>query len=132
MPKDLREEKAATSTGSAASPATTRAPLTSVRSRSQLTRRQSYTSRKNTAGSSPFGSTATEKPILGGLTGLDIFFIAISYGLNLLKTLGIAELLDVALKGLYYCSEFIFELTKSLLKELTKCHLSYESFFASL
>ncbi|CAO1614006.1 unnamed protein product [Parajaminaea phylloscopi] len=98
-----KEEESSSARGQGTAAAATVAPLTSVRSRSQLARRQSYTSRKHRIGSSRFGHTASEKPAVGGLTVLDIVFIAVSYGLNLLKTLGLAELLDIVLKGFYYC-----------------------------
>lgn len=41
--------------------------------------------------------------MLGGLTVLDILFIGVAYALNLLRTLGIAELFDVAWKAGVYC-----------------------------
>lgn len=61
--------------------------------RSNRRRRRSHGSRK-------------EKPILGGLTMLDLVFVAVAYGVNLLRTLGLAELGDVVCKGLWYASEF--------------------------
>lgn len=48
---------------------------------------------------------ASESPILGGLTLFDIVFIGVAYAINLLRTLGIAEIADVAFKGCVYCGE---------------------------
>jgi acetyl esterase/lipase len=47
------------------------------------------------------GSKA-EKPWLGGLFFTDLVFIAFTYSINLLRTCGLAELADVAFKGLAY------------------------------
>ncbi|PWN35955.1 alpha/beta-hydrolase, partial [Meira miltonrushii] len=45
---------------------------------------------------------STERPWLGGLYFTDIIFIAFTYSVNLLRTLGLAELADVIFKGLVY------------------------------
>ncbi|PWN29239.1 alpha/beta-hydrolase [Jaminaea rosea] len=73
-----------------------------VRSRAQLNRRQSFTSRKVSSKSSRFAPTSSEQPLLGGLTFLDIVFIGVAYSVNLLKTLGLAELADIAWHALRY------------------------------
>lgn len=36
---------------------------------------------------------------------MDVVFIAIAYGINLIKTLGIAELVDIGLKAFIYCGK---------------------------
>lgn len=45
---------------------------------------------------------SAERPWLGGLYFTDIIFIAFTYSVNLLRTLGLAELADVIFKGLIY------------------------------
>ncbi|CAO1633433.1 unnamed protein product [Sympodiomycopsis kandeliae] len=89
-------------------------PSTSrLRSRGQLARRESFTRQTNSSDSegddlptlqnkgSGVGGGG-ERPVLGGLTVFDILFIAIAYALNLLRTLGVAELGDIVCKGLIY------------------------------
>ncbi|UZJ55049.1 hypothetical protein CBS101457_004369 [Exobasidium rhododendri] len=43
-----------------------------------------------------------ERPWLGGLYFTDLVFIAFTYSLNLLRTLGLAELADLVFKGMVY------------------------------
>lgn len=46
-----------------------------------------------------------QRPVLGGMTALDLVLIAAAYAINLIKTLGIAELVDIAAKSVWYCRE---------------------------
>ena len=46
-----------------------------------------------------------ERPWLGGLYFTDLVFIAFTYSVNLLRTCGLAELADIAFKGLVYVCE---------------------------
>ncbi|MCO5599857.1 hypothetical protein L7F22_053964 [Adiantum nelumboides] len=56
-------------------------------------------------------SRSTERPWLGGLYFTDIIFIAFTYSVNLLRTLGLAELADIIFKGLMYAlTKLPFEL----------------------
>lgn len=98
-----------------------------VRSRGQMARRESFTSSSSQQGrhrsrSARTGTTTTsgkrdhdgdgrgtqtsaETPLLGGLTSLDILFIGVAYAFNLVRTLAVGELFDVAAKAIYYCGE---------------------------
>jgi hypothetical protein len=46
-----------------------------------------------------------DNPLLGGMYFSDIVVIGFTYALNLLRTLGLSELLDVVLRGLTYICE---------------------------
>jgi acetyl esterase/lipase len=94
------------------------------RSRGQLARRNSITkgndasrnrrrggqrranamrdARHPTSPSSIGRGTKPDRPWLGGLFFTDLVFIAFTYSINLLRTLGLAELADIAFKGLMY------------------------------
>ena len=115
---------ASASGGGDASTAKATAPFPRQRSRGQLARRNSITkgsdasrhrrrggkrradammdARHPTSPSSIGRKFKAERPWLGGLFFTDLVFIAFTYSINLLRTCGLAELADVAFKGLAY------------------------------
>ncbi len=51
-------------------------------------------------------SNRGDRPLLGGMYFSDLVVIAFTYALNLFRTMGAAELLDVVLKGLAFAREY--------------------------
>ncbi|PWN18759.1 alpha/beta-hydrolase [Microstroma glucosiphilum] len=82
----------------------------SVHSRGQQARRDSFTRARDGVSTMRPGkptrrnsSSQHQRPVLGGMTALDLVLIAAAYAINLIKTLAIAELVDIAAKSLWYC-----------------------------